>query len=118
VAILQRRAALRDSFTIVFMSFLTALRQLAKSRPWAVELIVAAVGLLMGVALMPVLIFHAGAATLGRYEGASVGQIYSTLFTGLAQGSSAAWVVFLGPYGLYVLSKVLRSWWRASAKFN
>jgi hypothetical protein len=72
----------------------------------------------MGVALMPVLIFQAGAATLGRYEGASVGQIYSTLFTGLAQGSSAAWVVFLGPYGLYVLSKLLRSWWRASAKFN
>ena len=100
------------------MSFLTALKQSAKTRPWAVELAVAAVALLLGIALMPVLIFYAGVATLGRYEGASVGQIYSTLFTGLAQGSSAAWVVFLGPYGLYVLSKVLRSWWRASAKLN
>jgi len=27
-------------------------------------------------------------------------------------------VVFLGPYGLYLLFKALRSWWRASARLN
>jgi hypothetical protein len=100
------------------MSFATQLRQLVKTRPWAFELAVAAVALLLGIALMPVLIFYAGVATLGRYEGASLGQIYSSVFTGLAQGSSAAWVVFLGPYGLYVFSKVLRLWWWASGKFR
>ncbi len=82
------------------------------------ELGAAIVGLLIGAALMPVLIFYAGSAALGRYEGASLGQIYSTLYAGLAKGSTAAWVVFLGPYGLYVLFKGLRGWWRASAKFN
>ena len=27
----------------------------------------------------------------------------------------ASWVVLLGPYGLYLLFKGLRGWWRASA---
>jgi hypothetical protein len=87
-----------------------------RTKPWAVELIAAAWGLLMGVALMPILIFYAGAATLGRYEGASLGHLYASLFNGLKQGSIAAWVVMLGPYGLYVLFRALRAWWRISAK--
>ncbi len=101
-----------------FMGFRSSLEQLATSRPWAIELGAAAVGLLIGVALMPVLIFYTGAATLGVYEGASLGRLYSSLFTGLAQGSTASWVVLLGPYGLYVLAKGLRHWWRASARLN
>jgi len=115
--ILQRRAMRRDSFTIAFMSLATAVRQL-RNRPWALELAAAAVGLLFGLILMPVLIFYTGVATLGRYEGASLKQIFANLYEGLAQGSTASWVVFVGPYGLYVLGKGLRGWWRASAKLN
>jgi hypothetical protein len=37
---------------------------------------------------------------------------------GLREASIASWVVFLGPYGLYLLFKALRSWWRASARLN
>jgi hypothetical protein len=80
-----------------------------------VELGLAALGLLSGVGIMPVLIFYAGAATLGRYEGASLGHLYRSLFVGLGEASIASWVVLLGPYGLYVLFKGLRAWWRASA---
>lgn len=98
------------------MSF--SFRQFAKSRPWALELVIAAVGLLLGLALMPVLIFYAGAATLGRYEGASLGALYASLFRGLAEGSIASWTVFLGPYGLYLLLRTLRGWWRASARLQ
>jgi hypothetical protein len=83
--------------------------------PWSVELALAALGLLIGVGIMPMLIFYAGAATLGRYEGASLWHLYRSLFEGLGAGSIAAWVVLLGPYGLYVLFKGLRAWWRASA---
>ena len=36
-----------------------------------------------------------------------------SLFAGLGQGSIASWVVVLGPYGLYLLFKGLRAWWRA-----
>jgi hypothetical protein len=91
------------------------LKRLGLSSPWSAELALAALGLLIGALLMPVLIFYAGAATVGRYEGASVGRLYQSLFSGLGQGSTASWVVLLGPYGLYLLFKALRAWWRASA---
>jgi hypothetical protein len=107
----------RDWFTIGFMSIGSAVQQL-RTRTWAFELAAAAVGLLFGFVLMPVLIFYTGAATLGRYEGASLREIYASLYAGLAQGSAASWVVFLGPYGLYVLGKVLIGWWRLSARLN
>jgi hypothetical protein len=87
----------------------------AQSRPWVLEAATAVLGLGIGVALMPVLIFYAGAAALGRYEGASVGALYTSLFTGLREGSVASWLVFLGPYGLYLLFRALRLWWRAGA---
>ncbi len=79
------------------------------------ELAVAGLGLLSGVAILPVLIFYAGIAALGRYEGASLGHLFHSLFVGLGEGSIASWVVLLGPYGLYLLFKGLRFWWRASA---
>jgi hypothetical protein len=91
------------------------LRRLGMTSPWSVELGLAALGLLIGVGLMPVLIFYAGVATLGRYEGASLGHLYHSLFLGLGQASVASWTVLLGPYGLYLLYKGLRTWWRASA---
>jgi hypothetical protein len=93
-------------------------RRFAKNSPWGVELVAAAVGLLLGIILMPILIFYAGVATLGRFEGASLGHLYGSLFVGLQEASIASWVVFLGPYGLYLLFRALRGWWRASAKFS
>jgi hypothetical protein len=93
-------------------------RSFVRSSPWAAELVAAGVGLLLGLALMPVLIFYAGLAALGRYEGASLGRLYSSVFTGLQEASIASWVVLLGPYGLYLLFRALRGWWRASAKFD
>jgi hypothetical protein len=94
------------------------LAQLAEERPWAAELITAGIGLLLGVTLMPVLIFYAGVAALGRFDGAGLGHLYSSLFEGLREASIASWVVFLGPYGLYLLFRALRSWWRASARLS
>lgn len=92
--------------------------QLAEERPWAAELVAAGIGLLLGATLMPVLIFYAGVAALGRFDGASLGHLYSSLFEGLREASIASWVVFLGPYGLYLLFRALRAWWRASARFG
>jgi hypothetical protein len=85
----------------------------ARSRPWALESAVVFVALLIGVVLMPILIFYMGVATLGRYEGASLRSLYASLFGGLQDGSMASWVVFLGPYGLYLMFRALRLWWRA-----
>jgi len=94
------------------------MRKLASDSPWAAELLVAGVGLALGLILMPILIFYAGVAALGRYDGASLGHLYASLFTGLKEASIASWLVFLGPYGLYLLFRTLRGWWRASARLN
>jgi hypothetical protein len=93
-------------------------RQFAEDSPWGAELVAAAAGLLLGVILLPILIFYAGAATLGRFEGASLGRLYGSLFLGLKEASIASWVIFLGPYGLYLLFRALRAWWRAGARFG
>jgi hypothetical protein len=83
-----------------------------------VELGIALLAVLIGAGLMPLLIFYAGVATLGRYEGASLEHLYRSLYAGLGQASIASWVVLLGPYGLYLLFKALRAWWRAGAQLT
>ena len=98
------------------MTIRRILHGLGLTSPWSVELALAAFALLFGVGIMPVLIFYAGAATLGRYEGASLGHLYHSLFQGLGEASIASWVVLLGPYGLYLLFKGLRAWWRVGAQ--
>jgi hypothetical protein len=98
------------------MSFSTFIKRASFRPGWPRELWLAAGALLIGVGLMPVLIFYAGAALLGRYEGASLRHLYESIYRGLEAGSVASWIVLLGPYGLYVLAKALLAWWRASAK--
>jgi hypothetical protein len=93
-------------------------RRFAEESPWGAELVAAAAGLLLGVILMPILIFYAGVAVLGRFDGATLSHLYGSLFLGLKEASIASWVVFLGPYGLYLLFRALRAWWRAGAGFN
>jgi len=91
-------------------------RRWRRSSPWAREITAALLGLAVGCALMPLLIFAAGAALLGRYDGASAGQIYVTVLGGLASGAPSSWIVLLGPYALYLLLRALTGWWRASAR--
>jgi hypothetical protein len=80
------------------------------------ELGAAVTGLLFGIVLMPILIFLAGSFLLGRYDGASLGHTYAGIISGATHGSTASWIVILGPYGLYLILRALRAWWRASAK--
>ena len=89
------------------------LSQLGETRAWVLELGAAAFGLLLGTALMPSLIFLAGSLILGRYDGATLGHTYRSVFAGAGSGSVASRIVILGPYGLYLLFRGLRAWWRA-----
>lgn len=80
------------------------------------EIAAALLALGVGFGLMPLLIFIAGSSALGKYEGASAAGIYASLFQGFKDGSTAAWIVLLGPYGLYLLFKALRLGWRAAGR--
>ncbi len=98
------------------MRFSQIFRRLKALQGWSRELLLSVLALGIGFALMPVLIFYAGATLLGRYEGASVGHLFRSLYAGLQAGSAASWIVLLGPYGLYLLFRALGLWWRASAR--
>jgi hypothetical protein len=95
------------------MRFSQLFVDLRRSTGWSREIVVSGLALLFGFALMPVLIFYAGSSLLGRYEGASIGRMFQSLYGGLQTGSTASWIVLLGPYGLYLFFKALRLWWRA-----
>ncbi|MDP8986524.1 MAG: hypothetical protein M3N97_16075 [Pseudomonadota bacterium] len=83
---------------------------------WAREAALAVFALALGFGIMPLLIYFGGSWALGRYEGASLARMYDSLYRGLESGSLASWTVVFGPYGLLLLFKALRLWWRAGAR--
>jgi hypothetical protein len=91
-------------------------KQLGLAGGWTRELVLAALAASVGFGLMPLLLYLVGSWTLGRYEGAGAARLYQSIYQGLRTGSTACWIVVLGPYGLYLLLKGLRLWWRASAR--
>jgi ABC-type enterochelin transport system permease subunit len=82
-------------------------------RPWLREIVLTAIALAIGFLLMPMLIFFVGSAALGRYEGASLGRLFKSIYGTLESGSLASWVVLLGPYALLLVFRGLKVWWRA-----
>jgi len=89
------------------------LKRLGLASAWSRELALGVFTLALGFGIMPVLIFYAGSAALGRYDGASVAAIYASVYRGLSLGSAASWIVVLGPYGLYLLAMAMIHVWRA-----
>jgi hypothetical protein len=74
-----------------------------RSHILARELLGAAVCLVIGVVVMPCLIFAAGRVSLGPYEHGGVFGLWRDFLAGLESGSEAFWFVALGPYLLYWL---------------
>ncbi len=103
------------SFTLGRMQ-VTILKRLGLTNAWVREAVAAALALIVGFGVMPVLIYLAGSTLLGRYDGATPARIFEGVFRGLQDGSIASWIVVLGPYAIYLGFKGLALWWRASAK--
>jgi hypothetical protein len=98
------------------MRFSQIYRRLGLSLGWSRELWLTGITLAVGFGLMPLFVYFAGSMLLGRYEGASLGRTFQSVYAGLEAGSAASWIVLLGPYGLYLIFRCLRFLWRASAK--
>jgi hypothetical protein len=98
------------------MSDIVYNRQVMSTSALKKNLVPVAIGLIAGALVLPALIYGVGVAVLGPYDGGSLAGIYKMVLRGLAHGSITSWVVVLGPYLLWHLARLLRYWWRASAK--
>ena len=72
------------------------------------ELALALLGLLLGVLLMPLLVWVAGMVALGPYANGGFGALLGDFLRGLAEGSLACWLVLAGPYLVMSLVRLLR----------
>lgn len=64
-----------------------------------------------GLLVLPFLVYLAGAATLGPYEG-GLGAFLATLYGDLVRFAPAAWALLLGPYLLFQVVRLLTRPWR------
>jgi hypothetical protein len=77
------------------------------SRTLLRELLLAALCLVVGLVVMPCLIFAVGRATLGPYEHGGVFALWHDFLLGLSHGSEAFWFVALAPYLLLCVLRLL-----------
>lgn len=88
-------------------------RRYRRTHGLARELVTLALCLLVGLLLMPVLIWAVGSAELGPYANGGLGALLADYYVTLAKGSLAYWIVALGPYGALWLLRGLRQWFLA-----
>lgn len=77
------------------------------SRTLLRELLLAALCLILGLVVMPCLIFAVGRASLGPYEHGGVFALWRDFLIGLSHGSEAFWFVALAPYLLLCVLRLL-----------
>lgn len=75
-------------------------------KPLQRELLLAALALVVGLLLMPVLVWLVGRMTLGDYTHGGVFAFIGDYLRGLARGDLAFWIMLLGPYGFLLLGRV------------
>jgi len=67
------------------------------------ELLIALACLLIGVLIIPGLIYVVGRIALGPYAHGSMLSLWHDFLLGLASGSEAFWFIAIGPYALLIL---------------
>ena len=72
------------------------------------EAITAGIALLVGLLVMPSLIWIAGRATLEPYANGGVFALYFDYFKGLVQFRPSCWIAVLGPFAFLTLIRFWR----------
>jgi hypothetical protein len=62
------------------------------------ELLWVLIGLVVGLLLLPPLIWLVGSRVFGPYAGGNTRDLVDHFYRGLGQGDQAPWIVALGPY--------------------
>ena len=70
------------------------------------ELLWVLIGLVVGLLLLPPLIWLVGSHVFGPYAAGNTRDLVDRFYGGLAQGQQATWIVALGPYVVIVVLRL------------
>jgi hypothetical protein len=87
-------------------------RRLRRTRGMQRELLTLGLCLVLGLVVMPLLIWLVGSLELGPYANGGLGGLLRDYYVALAHGSLVQWLVALGPYAAVWLLRGLRLWFR------
>ena len=76
---------------------------------WIFEPVTCGLMLLVGLIVMPALIYIAGRITLREYQNGAVFALYFDYYKGLAEMRESCWIATLGPYGFFMLYRAFRA---------
>ena len=96
----------------MFSWFTRAWQSYQAQPPLRFELTTLAAALLVGLFVLPVLIFIAGRSTLGAYANGGLWALFADYFRGLAAGYLSNWMAVIGPYVFALLARILAFVWR------
>ena len=72
------------------------------------EAVTLGLALLVGLLVMPVLIYLAGHATLGSYANGGLFSLYGDFFKGLFEPRGSFWIVVIGPFVFLCVARLFR----------
>ena len=80
-----------------------------------IQLILAGIGLALGIVVLPTVVFTVGNSIIGTYAGGAhrLGSFYGNFFADLTNGSPIAWTLAIVPYVLLLLLRFI--FWRSTA---
>ena len=91
----------------------------ASSIRWRKELVLAGVGIGVGLLVLPALIYLVGILILGAYGGGPhIGSFYGDFFRNLFDGAGRTWFIALGPFLLLSLIRLIFWPWRPKLPAN
>lgn len=76
--------------------------------PLTFEAVTLGLAILVGLLIMPALIYLAGRYTLDAYANGGVFALYYDFFKGLFEPRSSCWIVVIGPFVFLTLLRILR----------
>jgi hypothetical protein len=100
----------------LFNWFIRARDSYFAQSPWKFEAITLGLALLVGLLVMPALIYLAGRFTLDHYANGGLFALYGDFFRGLFEPRQTNWIVVLGPLAFLCLFRLFRLFLRKTSR--
>jgi hypothetical protein len=105
---LSRLPAAASGAEFLFNWFIRARDSYFAQPRWKFEAITLGIAILVGLIIMPALIYLAGRLTLDSYANGGLFALYGDFFKGLFEPRQTNWIVVAGPFAFLCLVRLFR----------